>query len=269
MAYKIASVQFTAKLTHLGGVDTDPFVNRIIGGLAAADLYWVSPEFTHLAAASAQQLPDLSLTPEELPSRNGLLVWAAPISQVLSADTAVAPEIIATSWTVVPQGVWVVAHARPEQFVTPEHRDAARETCGWLMPFSSGGAIKFGEITSEDVAAMTFVRGLLATWFLLAQPGVATEDRASVDPKIRKAYKRTGRAEPHVKVINLRRQRHSAEHDDRLDPGPKRQLTVRFMVRGHWKRQAYGPARSLRKTIYVAPFLKGPDDAPLKTVSRP
>jgi len=35
---------------------------------------------------------------------------------------------------------------------------------------------------------------------------------------------------------------------------------VQFLVRGHWKQQAHGPRHSLRKTIWVKPFWKGPDD---------
>ncbi len=36
--------------------------------------------------------------------------------------------------------------------------------------------------------------------------------------------------------------------------------TVQFLVRGHWRAQAYGPKASLRKTIWVEPFWKGPED---------
>lgn len=38
---------------------------------------------------------------------------------------------------------------------------------------------------------------------------------------------------------------------------------VRFMVRGHWRRQAHGPASQDRKLIWIAPFYKGPDLATL------
>jgi len=40
-----------------------------------------------------------------------------------------------------------------------------------------------------------------------------------------------------------------------------RQITCRFMVRGHWRNQAHGPKRSLRKLIWVEPFWKGPRNA--------
>jgi hypothetical protein len=37
--------------------------------------------------------------------------------------------------------------------------------------------------------------------------------------------------------------------------------TKLFLVRGHWRRQAHGPKASLRKTIWVEPFWKGPEEA--------
>ena len=36
-----------------------------------------------------------------------------------------------------------------------------------------------------------------------------------------------------------------------------------FMVRGHWRRQAHGPAAQERKLICIAPFYKGPELAML------
>lgn len=43
--------------------------------------------------------------------------------------------------------------------------------------------------------------------------------------------------------------------------------SVQCLVRGHWKRQAHGPARSLRKFIFVEPYWRGPEDAPIATRS--
>jgi len=38
---------------------------------------------------------------------------------------------------------------------------------------------------------------------------------------------------------------------------------VQALVKGHWKRQQHGPNRSLRKLIHVAPYWRGPLDAPV------
>lgn len=36
--------------------------------------------------------------------------------------------------------------------------------------------------------------------------------------------------------------------------------TVQFIVRGHWRQQVHGVGRSLRKTIWIKPFWKGPEE---------
>ncbi|MET7881388.1 hypothetical protein ABZS52_31190 [Micromonospora profundi] len=61
----------------------------------------------------------------------------------------------------------------------------------------------------------------------------------------------------------------------RTTPGPdeptpgshERSQTSRFWVSGHWRNQAHGPGRSLRRPVYIHPFLRGPDDAPIKLSS--
>lgn len=46
-----------------------------------------------------------------------------------------------------------------------------------------------------------------------------------------------------------------------------RELSVQTLVAGHWKRQLYGEARALRKTIWIEPYWRGPEDAPI--IQRP
>ena len=65
-----------------------------------------------------------------------------------------------------------------------------------------------------------------------------------------------------VTIIDLRPLRHvETERDDRTG----RRLTVRHLVRGHWTNQAHGPDRALRRLQWIAPYIKGPTNAPLKT----
>ena len=46
-----------------------------------------------------------------------------------------------------------------------------------------------------------------------------------------------------------------------------RHLNVQTLVAGHWRSQAYGEDRLLRKRIWVEPYWRGPEDAPI--VQRP
>jgi hypothetical protein len=40
-------------------------------------------------------------------------------------------------------------------------------------------------------------------------------------------------------------------------------INVQVLVRGHWKRQPYGPKAALRKVIWVEPYWKGPEESPV------
>ena len=50
---------------------------------------------------------------------------------------------------------------------------------------------------------------------------------------------------------------------DYLDGKKRSSPKVRTLVRGHWKRQAYGPDKQLRKIIHVEPYWRGPKGAPI------
>lgn len=51
------------------------------------------------------------------------------------------------------------------------------------------------------------------------------------------------------------------------DTGHGNKPSVRFMVRGHWRNQAFGTGRTDRKLIWIRPFYKGPDVA--ATINKP
>jgi len=75
-----------------------------------------------------------------------------------------------------------------------------------------------------------------------------------------------------VKVIALRRKhiQHTADDDMKPTDGESkpREWTCQWVVSGHWRNQPFGPERSAHKLIYINPFVKGPDDKPLKPVQK-
>ncbi len=50
---------------------------------------------------------------------------------------------------------------------------------------------------------------------------------------------------------------------DYLEGRKSSKLSVQSLVRGHWKRQPYGPKAALRKWIWREPYWRGPEDAPI------
>jgi hypothetical protein len=256
----------------------EAYCARIVRGLELAELYHVSEDFTGLALSSGADLTDLSVTPEELPSPHGMIMWQVPIMTADARHTPGADEaqIICASWTTISGlGVWINWYVRTDQ-INPGNT-LMREAAGLLLPWANGSGLRFGEPVkgtvgepedghpAHDPDGMGSFRTLLATWFLINQPGVAQQQvEVTNDKQLIKRARREGRQPPTVRLVDLRHAK--AHRAAAVDGGPTgRQVTVRFPVRGHWRRQAYGPKRGLRRSMYIAPFMKGPEGAPLKS----
>jgi hypothetical protein len=79
--------------------------------------------------------------------------------------------------------------------------------------------------------------------------------------RIQKAQKLGAR--PTVRVIALRKRR-LKEDAPTTEPHGDKHWTCQWVVSGHWRNQPYGPGRVLRKLVYVNPYVKGPDELPLR-----
>jgi hypothetical protein len=65
-----------------------------------------------------------------------------------------------------------------------------------------------------------------------------------------------------VTLVELRRHyQPSGGPVDEAEPG--RHYRHRWVVRGHWRQQAYGPLHSLRRQTWIPSYIKGPEIADL------
>lgn len=107
-----------------------------------------------------------------------------------------------------------------------------------------------------------------AAWLLMDQPTV-TQTRRIGDPApgAADAAGPVGRPAA-VSIIELRRVRDPNSVGAEGKSGGTSGHDTRFWVSGHWRQQACGPGRALRKPVWISPFLKGPEDAPLAETPR-
>jgi hypothetical protein len=202
----------------------DAYLALMAHHIAHAPLYWIDPDYTTLATHAGTGLPDLNVGAHELPTTHGLLIWAVPIShhQIPSAHRRL--PIVAAHWGSTPGGVWVVFYTLAD-LLHPTDRPAQlqqlRERFGWLAPAHTGLALRHGQLPDapapdERVALST----LVATWLLAAQPDADTV-AIPADKAIRRAYARTGRADPTIRVLRLRPrpQPHASPEDAANQPG--------------------------------------------------
>lgn len=73
-------------------------------------------------------------------------------------------------------------------------------------------------------------------------------------------------ARPTIRIIALRKRRLIENAPTNSPTNSDRHWTCQWVVSGHWRNQPYGPGRSLRKLTYVNPYVKGPEEMPLREV---
>lgn len=90
------------------------------------------------------------------------------------------------------------------------------------------------------------------------------KDRASLGPRPVKRDPRTG--EPKTWTFQLTRDVKVDVRDavrDYVRGVTRNSPTVQTLVRGHWRRQPFGKGGTERKNIFVEPYWRGPEDAPI------
>ncbi|MEH1031617.1 hypothetical protein V6W11_28095 [Micromonospora profundi] len=223
---------------------------QIATGLERSHLYWIDNDFTDLAEHAAAQLPDVHLSRDLIPATDGMLIWPRPVTQ---------RQLTAASWTNTIHGWHIVLYRTVGAGLHGKPLQRLREQVGWLAPTSAAHLPEQHLIPGDHPAA-----ALVATWLLIAQQ-TADVTTARVDKAVAKTYARTNRPVPELRIVRIRGRRTIPGPDGEPVPGSQeRSQTSRFWVSGHWRNQAHGPGRSLRRPVYIHPFLRGPDDAPIK-----
>lgn len=238
--------------------------------LRPAELYWVAPDMAALAVSSADQLPDLRFLPSDRPADVGLIVFDGGAG-ALAYQGAEIP-IDALSWGPDRGGMRLWQWIRRTRVEEALHRQGG-ELAAWLPPLIPvfGGVLDVATEPSpvaelpEDLR--TSATTLAAAWHLMAQPRLVDRDQLRPDKAERRALARAGSSASDVTLVDLRRQ-YVPQTQDQEPGGAKRQYRHRFVVSGHWRDQAHGPERSLRRRTWIPSYLKGPDGAPLLATTR-
>jgi hypothetical protein len=225
---------------------------QVTAGLDVARLYWIDDDFTDLVRHAAASLPRTAFTLADVPAPHGLLAWAQPVGD--RADQ------VAASWSSGPAGTRIVGYRSIGAGLPPAALQHLREQVGWLVPRHTV-TIESGQIIDAASPAGT----LIASWLLIGQK-LAETAPTPVDRSIRKAYQRAGRPTPEIRLVRIRGAapvpERRAEHQAGEPSG--REYQYRWWVRGHWRRQPYGPGRSQRKLIFIDPQVRGPAAKPIK-----
>lgn len=114
-----------------------------------------------------------------------------------------------------------------------------------------------GKITEGAPAGPSFAY-LLAAWHFMNSPLVEV-DRNVWSRQVRRAAERKQRELPPVGIVRLRRR----ESHRQAGTDQHVEWNSRWLVRGHWRDQWF-PSAGEHKTIFIAPYVKGPEEKPIK-----
>lgn len=269
--------------------------------LGEADLWYLDEGLCELIQAATPTMPRFAPVPQDLPSVSGFAVFATPLtdrdpigdagvtdllarigreaSEVTRRLAEQPVEIGAVSWGPLDPdpvrapagGVWMSfwSWSRLDQVIDdPEllrrakaitapmavDNEAVIPWCPegdnpawWLLPAATEQATTWGWAALALAAFRLAGQGNLAD--------TATERTARPE---RRRTQRAGLPERDVRVIRLRR---GEGGDPTGESG--REYHHRWVVRGHWRQQPWGPGRQLRRPVWILPHIKGPEGAPL------
>lgn len=257
---RIRDVVLASAAAHRGqGLDDTALeLERHARGLMGAQLWWVTGDMTTLAVDTAEDTVGFdgrTDVPEQ--PLSGFIVWDGGLPIRVEDARIPDPEgvrITAAYWRATDRGVMFETYSgdpRLERFDggvrTPLHRvDGAR-------------------MTAERRRFLS--RVVVATLALASQPaiGAVRDGSWSGDDRPRAVGRAMeGRPSPDVKYVYLRETR---PEDDDGGGASGRMYSCRWIVRGFYRQQPYGPDRSLRRRQWIPPHVAGPSDKPLRVKS--
>ncbi len=240
---------FVARLTALFP-DLTEYAER-------GEVYSVANHIQLLLSEVSNQLPDNSLLDEtDLPSPSGIIFGVSKFFECTDAIAWIAhgPEDSdQSSWNY--GGVQLI-----------EYGDRGLQKTPWNFVFWKSEEALI-DLTDKDFLdnidtvehAIQLRRFFGAFCYFLSQRLLVSKAE-----KADRASRRRVHDDRLIQVIELR----ATESNPSEALGNTIEHDFRWMVRGHWRKQPYGPKRGLVKPIWISPYVKGPDDKPVKINTR-
>ena len=236
--------------------------------LREAPLTWIARDFCSMIRDTMGTVPQWS--PEEImPSQSGLVAFDTPLfSAVWNGDINNQRYLVpidAIFWKRTGDMVKIRALSRlgeargalsplregipwDEVFATTTHVQT-------LLGKESDVELVVAEGFPSDATGSEQLLGALgAMWLLMAQPTVV-EEANPVQMRVKRSGVRPGQSSKATVQVNVRSlvRKRRAGHGG----GRRGKATTRWWVRGHWRQQAWGKDRKVRKPVFIEPHTAG------------
>jgi hypothetical protein len=227
-----------------------------------ASLWWVGTDCCDLLEQAAPSMPPIDLTVDLVPDLDGLAWLERPLlgSHGQIPGVEVAFDFVHWLPSFV-EGLAAVSIIMWRLF--PDHPELAPAPLGrsdWPYGWKTDRrADTVSELQHQSIVEDR--RLLAALWQLSTQPKSTETTQVTADRAARRRMARRGHEPAPVRLVNLNRRRHRGATT--ATPG-SREYTCQWIVRSHWRQQAYGPGRSLRKAVLIDQHIRGPEGMPLR-----
>lgn len=251
-------------------------IERAIMPLEDAPLTWLDSGVCEMLADTYRDVPAFS--PQAcMPGDSGTIALESPFFTVAFTshmhDQTVLADCDALHWRRVGDMVRISAlsrfdgkqhHLSPFRRACPLHEalavmidfDVIRETDA-EVEYRISGDVK--SVDRAQASGNEIVSAMASVWLLLSQPRVMQED-APVVASVRRRRSAPGESKKRPVRVSVRTLEVSPRSGAR---GGGRKATSRWWVRGHWRQQAWGKNRALRKPVFIAPHTAGSSDGDL------
>lgn len=273
----IRAKQLTPLLKQLRRAGPDPKSIRDmrLRELEKAETFYVSPSIAETIYRSSEDLPVGSrLSIEMIPTHAGWAWLGSPIRLPLIGDSGWtdaafdgALHFRGFSWelqevvTVDEEPTGVLNEVAISFYVERRDADRAIDFYSFLdWPFSEpwdGWDTSDGRVTASDMIG-GHLRKFIYCFFAFLSQRIITSTPMRADRATRRRIAQWQGPDPLINVVELRRREH---HPRDTDEHQDVEWSCQWIVRGHWHR--YRTKDGLQPR-WVAPYVKGPEDRPLK-----
>jgi hypothetical protein len=252
--------------------------------LLLGDPFYWSSEMCSFLEIAAENMPNWTLTFDQMPTDNGFLWFERPLNLEPWRDDWIAP-LTALSWIRI-RNIVVDPAPKESHFVLMDNTEpeslypstfyvtfyVADERlnpsgipvthipwhCGEDLEFIAARAANADPPDKLNRLTMK-LRYFAASWALISQTVLATDRKVADRPTRRRAARMIDDV-PLVRVIRLRRTAHP-KHGSQ--PVENREYSCQWVVSGHWRQQWYR-SRQVHQPKWIAPYVKGDPSKPLK-----
>jgi hypothetical protein len=261
---------------------------RICDMLRYAQTYFLACDLAAGLAVSSEALPNMPIGHDTLSYRTGWLWLEDPLTieglrlwDDRDHDDALLRAIAWSESFMEPSGrVYATFHGPIESTARPHgislfgffecgHGDHAPNpelihfdtwSFGVLIEDLGPDLTEWMELNKSQLLVL-FVRRFFVSFSLFVAQKIVIFETLRAERHARKRLEHQGWSdEPLVRVVRLRRTDHLSSSPESSEPV---EWSCQWVVRGHWRQQFY-PSKHANQPIWITPYVKGPEDKPLK-----